>query len=105
MEPLVIGLIVVCTMFAALGVQAVLGIAFDSGTKGKINLSAETPRQKELKVLYDLGFLCGKHDGWHSDYGRPCHIAPDLDRLHWWNGYHDGLKWREEEKKLNGNFQ
>lgn len=102
MEPWIVCVIVVCTMFATLGVQAILGIAFDSGAKGEINLLAETPEQKELKVYYELGFLCGKCDGDKFIYNMP--IYGCKNRLHWLNGYHDGLKWRAEEKKLNGDF-
>jgi len=104
MEPWIVGLICGSSVVVTIVVIWLLWMLFKPASKGEIHLSAETPRQKELKILYDLGFLCGKHDGRHGDYGRPCYIAPDLDRLHWWNGYHDGLKWREEDDKLNGDF-
>lgn len=102
MEPWIIGVIVCCTIFATLAIQVIACMVFDSKPRGNINLSAETPEQKRLKTQYDLGFLCGKHDGNPGDYGKPSYAASDDRILHWWNGYHDGVKWREEGKKLNG---
>jgi len=103
MEPWVVGLICGFSVVATIVVIWLLWMLFKPASKGEINLSAETPRQKELKILYDLGFLCGKHDGVPMAYSRP-DVYKEEDRLHWWNGYHDGLKWREEDDKLNGDF-